>query len=346
MTLMLILMQRTISRTMTTTSPIPQWQAATDAINAASSIVIVTHISPDGDAIGSALGLANGLIALGKQVTIADDDPVPDFLQFLPGAALFRRELTQGEWDVFISTDASDEIRTGKAAEYARTHSQTIINLDHHVTNTMFGDIHLVVHSAVSATEIVFDWWQHAGIELSREIAMPLLAGLVTDTIGFRVSSVSARTLQIAQELMLAGASLTEITQRTLDSRTYKEVELWKRALPSVEMDGAIIYGTVRLEDVAASNMQEVSDGGLVSFLNQVNEAMVAAVFKEQHNNRVELSFRSKPGFDVSVVAFALGGGGHKQAAGATVTGSLAEVQARVLPLLQNAVAQGKLRIV
>jgi phosphoesterase RecJ-like protein len=322
-----------------------QWAAATTLLQQAHQIVIVTHVSPDGDAIGSALGLANALQALGKAVTVAVDEGVPTFLAFLPNAALVRPTLDSGDWDLMISTDASDEPRTGKVGEYARAHSGKVINLDHHVTNTLFGDVFLVMPQAVSATEIVFRWLDFMQIPLTRDIALPLLAGLVTDTNGFRISSVTAETLEVAQKLMQAGVSLSEVTARVLDNREYKIVQLWQAALGSVELEGALIHGTITLADIATVKLDKTTDGGLVSFLNQVNEAMVAIVFKEQPENCVEISMRSKPGYDVSAVALSLGGGGHKQAAGATVAGSLTEVKARVLPLLHEAIAKGTLDI-
>jgi phosphoesterase RecJ-like protein len=327
---------------MTTTQP--QWNAATNAIRAAHTVLVVSHISPDGDAIGSSLGLANALREMGKTVTVANDDGVPDYLRFLPGAASIVTRLAEGRWDVMISTDASDEIRTGACGAYGRAHSQQVINLDHHITNTYFGDVFLVVPGAVSATEIVFDWWQHAGHPLSQAVALPLLTGLVTDTIGFRVTAVSARTLAIAQALMQAGASLPLVTARTLDTRSYRTVELWKQILPSVLMQGQIILATVRLSDLERAGLDHVTDGGMVSFLNTVDEALIAVVFKEQPETRVEISFRSRPGYDVAGVAIGLGGGGHKQAAGVTLPGTLAEVQARVLPLLQQVIDSSTLQ--
>jgi phosphoesterase RecJ-like protein len=325
---------------------LPEWERATEAIQNAESVLIVTHISPDGDAMGSALGLANALLAMGKQVTVADDDGVPDYLEFVPGSDRVVKQLDDGSWDVMISTDASDEVRTGEVGKYGRTHSRTVINLDHHATNTYFGDIYLVVPEAVSATEIVFDWWEHIGINWQPEIAVPLLTGLVTDTRGFRTSAVTARTLGIAQSLMERGASLTEITARTLDSKSYKEVEVWKQALPSVQLHGEVIVASLRQSDMFAAGLDEMTDAGLVSFLNTVDEARIAVVFKEEAPQEIKLSLRAKPGYDVASVAYQLGGGGHKQAAGATLYLSLEEARAKVLPLLQIAAKEGELNIV
>ncbi|WP_228845507.1 DHH family phosphoesterase [Phototrophicus methaneseepsis] len=322
------------------------WTEATQAVEAAQSIIIVTHVSPDGDAIGSALGLYNMLRQQDKQVTVAVDEGLPDFLAFLPNATDIQPSLTSGTWDLMISTDSSDEPRTGKCGAYARAHSATIINLDHHATNTGFGDIYLVNPEAVSAAEVVFDWWGEAGYALTREVAMPLLTGLVTDTLGFRTSNVKPRTLEIAHDLMALGASLTEVTARALESRPYQVVTVWKQSLPSVMLVNGVISANITIADQVGVEDPDRMEYGLVGWLREVNEAMIAVVFTEEKPDEIKLSLRSKRGYDVSQVALALGGGGHKQASGATVKGTLQEVRERVLPLLYEAVKQGELEIV
>jgi phosphoesterase RecJ-like protein len=322
-----------------------QWSEATEAVNAASSILAVTHLNPDGDAIGSLLGLVNALRERGKNVVAVVDGGVPEFLQYIPGQESVLSKLNAGEWELMISLDSSDNERTGEAGIYGRAHSSKIINLDHHPTNTLFGDIFLVLPEAVSAAEIVYRWLDYMQHPLSREVAVPLLTGMVTDTMGFRTSNVKAETLGIAQQLMAAGASLTEVMARTLLSTSYSTVELWKRSLPSTQLDGAVISADVTQADLRAARILEATDAGLVSFLNTVDEAMIAVVFKELPDGRVEISLRSKPGFDVGSVAFSLGGGGHKQASGATIAGPLEAAHQRVLPLLHDAVGAGKLVI-
>ena len=330
-----------------TTISLPNWADATEAVKNAQTILVVSHVSPDGDAVGSLLSTANMLIDMGKTVTSVLDDGVPDFLGFLPNADSVVTELKAGEWDLMISVDASDEERTGKAGIYGRENSKTVINLDHHPTNTMFGDIHLVIPDAVSATEIIFRWIETMpDYEPSVQVATPLLAGLVTDTIGFRTSNVKSSTLAIATKLMDYGASLTEITERTLGNRSINIINLWSEAFTSVELHtGGVIVANITQEALKKSGFKDMTDGGLVGFLNKVNEAMIAVVFKELGDNKVELSFRCKPGFDVGSVAFKLGGGGHKQASGATVEGTLEEVRKQVLPLAKKAAREGKLVI-
>ncbi|PJF21031.1 MAG: hypothetical protein CUN56_13155 [Phototrophicales bacterium] len=326
---------------------ITEWEKAAHAVYAAESILIVTHIDPDGDAIGSLLGLMNGLKSLGKRVVGAVDAGVPALFHFLPGADEIQPKLERGEWDLMISTDASDEKRTGLVGDYGRAHSRAVINLDHHATNILFGDVYLVDSTACSAAEVVLRWFEQMELPLTREIAMPILTGIVTDTMGFRTSSVTAQTLEYAKTLMSAGASLTEITARVLDNRNFQTISLWKRALATTELhEGGIISSVITQADFTEVGTTEQSDQGLVGFLIKVEEAMMSVVFKELPDSKVNISMRAKPGFDVSQVAFGLGGGGHQQAAGATVEGELLAVKAQVIALLQEAVKHGKLTIV
>ena len=322
-----------------------QWFEATEAVKQAASVLLVTHVNPDGDAIGSLLGLALALWEQGKKVVAAVDGGVPDFLKFVPGTDTVESKLKHGKWDLMVSLDSSDEERTGVAGVFGRARSLKVINLDHHPTNTLFGDIFLVMPNAVSATEVVYRWLGYMEHPISQPVATALLTGLVTDTLGFRTSNVNADTLGIAQGLMAAGASLSEITFRSLSSTPYKTIELWKQAFQSIQLNNAVVSAVVTQEDIKTAKLDDMTDGGLVSLLITVNEAMIAVVFKELEDSHVELSFRSKPGFDVATVAFSLGGGGHRQASGATIAESLAAAQERVMPLLYAAIEQGALAI-
>jgi phosphoesterase RecJ-like protein len=322
------------------------WDDAERAILTAETILIVSHLSPDGDAVGSLLSIANALHALGKTIVSALDDGVPDILRFLPNSATVQTTLTDGDWDLMISVDSSDEERTGKCGAYGRLHSKTVINIDHHATNVMFGNIHLVDPTAVSATEVIFQLLKTMNFKFSPEVATPLLTGLVTDTLGFRTNNVKPDTLLIAHELMGYGASLTEITARTLGNKSFLAVNLWKYALATVQLhEGGVISAEITQESLKRAGLNDLTDSGLVGFLVKVNEAMISVVFKETSDGRIEISLRSKPGFDVSAVALGLGGGGHQQASGATIDGPMESAKKRVLPLLRNCAREGKLII-
>lgn len=322
------------------------WDLATQAVHQATSIIVVTHIHPDGDAFGSMLGLANALRALGKQVDCAVDGGVDNDFQFLPNADKVHANLHSGSWDLLIATDAADESRIGEAGVYAKANSRQSINVDHHITNTEYADLNVVAPNASSAAEVVFTWVKYLAIPLTREIAQPLLTGMVTDTLGFRTSNVTPDTLAAAQQLLTTGISLNEITERTLDNRAYSSITLWKHVLSSVELhEGGVILACVSGDDFKKAGLHSHDDYGLVSFLIKINEARIAVVIKETDEGRINLSLRAKPGYSVIEPALAMGGGGHTQASGATTDGTLAEVKAKVLPLLLQEARNGKLAI-
>ena len=326
-----------------TTTPI--WTEASRVVAEATRIVIVTHMSPDGDAIGTMLGLTHVLWAMGKEVDAAVDGGVPAYLRYIPDSETVHPHLTAGEWDVCISVDSSDEARTGSCGVYARAHSRVVINLDHHITNTLFGDHQLVIPTAVSAAEVAFDWvTQGLQRPIQIEAAQALLTGMVTDTLGFRTSNVTPRTLQIAQELMAAGASLTEITARTLDTRSFKSLLIWRAAFETLKLEDGVIWTEIPYSAFEDNHVDPGVELNLSEFLAKIDEARIAVTFKQEREGDIRLSLRSKLGYDVGSVALVLGGGGHKQASGATLTlMSLTDAVAKVIPLLKEAVKNGQL---
>ena len=259
----------------------PQWQAAAEAIARANTILLVSHIAPDGDAVGSLLGMAGPLRNMGKNITAAIDDGVPADLSFIPGSDQIAPRVDAGEFDLLITLDASDLERIGRAGAYGMAHSRQVINLDHHPTNTRFGDIHLIAPEAVAAVEIVYDFLAYLDEDISPTTAYALLTGLVTDTRGFRISATNSRTLEIAQDLMSKGARLAQIMSHTLNRRSYEEVELWKLALPTVRLREGLIYASIRQCDLRQVGLEKAGDGGLVSYLVTVEQAKVSIVFKE-----------------------------------------------------------------
>ena len=319
----------------------PDWEKAWALVAGEKRILIACHIQPDGDAIGSMLGLGLCLREQGKTVDMVVDGGLPPGFAFLTGAETIDNTPTSGEWDVFISVDTSDEARTGASGAYGRAHSRRLLNLDHHITNDGYGDAQLLLTTAVSATEIVYRWLHTIGVTLSAPVAQALLTGLVTDTQGFRTDNVKAETLSIAQDLMKSGASLSRTMRHTLNQRSFATIRLWQRVLPGVELEGRVIFATLRQDDWQAVGATPGKDGGLVNLLRQVKEARIAVVFVEVNPKEIKIELRCDAECDVSSVAHSLGGGGHRQASGATIQGNLAEAKARVLPLLHAAAEPG-----
>jgi phosphoesterase RecJ-like protein len=319
-----------------------EWDKAAQLLEAAQSVVVVTHVQPDGDAIGSMMGLALALRERGKSVTPVVDDGVPRHFRFVPSSEDIHAEVDGLKPDLMISTDASDRERLGEVGQQLLEQNLPLIQLDHHQTNIMFGDAQLVDARWTSAAEGVLAWLDQLGWEISPAVARALLTGIVTDTGGFRHSNVTANTLDCAQRLMNAGADLAEIVQRALVRTPVAQLRLYGEVLPRLQLDGGVIWVDVRPEDYEKAGMGPQEYTGLSSYLVQAEEAVISATFSLVDENVVECSFRSDPGFNVADIAFELGGGGHVQASGCTLREtSLEDALARVVPMLKAEAARG-----
>jgi phosphoesterase RecJ-like protein len=318
------------------------WTKANSLVAGAGSILVLTHVGPDGDAIGSMLGLAHALESVGKSIITAVDGGVPGDLVFLPGSESVRSTLDGLAVDVVIAVDCGDESRMGEVGQVVLKSGAPLINLDHHRTNTMFGAANLVDLATVAASEGVLDWLDRMGIALDTAMASCLLTGLVTDTLCFRTDNVSSETLGKAQRLMAHGAPLAEIVLRTVSRKSYAGLRLWSLVLPTVRLEERVIWAVITQAMFQEVGYTGWDDAGLVSTLAQTEEAYISAVFKEKPDGGIEIGFRAVPGFDTANVAVALGGGGHKLASGATLYESLDTLVPRVIEMLKAEVRRGK----
>jgi phosphoesterase RecJ-like protein len=315
---------------MTTTSsviPAALVQSARDLIAAADRVLIVAHVLPDGDAIGSLLGLGQALRAAGKEVVLGCDDPAPDNFRFLPGA----EEITpapSGDFDLIIAVDISDVRRMGAiGVKLGRPH----LLFDHHLTNSGFADINLLDAEAASTGELVTELLEPLGLPLPQPAATCLLAGVLTDTIGFRTSNTTPKTLGLAQKLMEAGAPLATLYKQVLSRRSFEAVRLWAEGLARLREDHGIVWASLSLKGRRASGYGGMGDADLIDILTTVRDAKIAIVFSERTDGTVKVSWRSDPGINVAQLAVSFGGGGHAPAAGAEVPGTLTEVEKKVI---------------
>jgi len=323
-----------------------QFSEAADLIRASSRVALITHVQPDGDALGSMLGMAHALHEMGKQVIPTVDGGCPAEYHFLPNWEWIKPSLLGEQFDLLISCDSSDEKRTGEAGKQARAQMTPSINLDHHVTNTDFATANIWNPRYVSTTETVLrllDYIQHP---VSKNVANCLFCGLVTDSLGFRISAVKPETFSQAGRLLAAGADLNRTMENTLNRMSTASLRLWANALPSLKIEDHVAWTRITIDDQRTAGIEQgESSGNLVSLLLQADEVFVAATLKEKininHSAEVEVSLRSKPGFNVADIAFALGGGGHTQAAGATIPATLESVEVKLIPLLKQAAAAG-----
>jgi phosphoesterase RecJ-like protein len=306
-------------------------------VQAAQHPLLISHVAPDGDAVGSLTGLGRALRQAGLVPTLACADPVPTRFNYVPDVEKIVQDI-QVPFDLVISLDCSDMERLGRFTQMSTFGSVPLLNIDHHLTNLYFGDVDLVDALASSTAEVVLRLLDHMAIPLDADTATCLLTGIVTDTRGFRTSNVAAPVVEATLRLMQAGASLPYITHHSLNCRPLAAILLWREALSSLQVEGHVIWTSIPQAMRRATGYTGNGDAGLVSFLVSAEDADVAAVFVEREDGRVEVGLRAVPGFDVARVALQFGGGGHALAAGCTLPGPLEKAQAQMLKELRGVV--------
>ncbi len=310
-------------------------------VEAAEHIYLGTHIDPDGDAIGSLLGMAWVLREMGKEVTAACADPVPEIYTFLPGSGEVTHDPPTDE-DLIISLDAGALDRLGRLYAADRFAITSIINIDHHVTNTRFGDVVLVDPEAAATAEILYLLFDRLGMPLTLRAVTCLLTGIITDTRSFRTSNTTPRVLQVAAMLMQSGAPLTDIVQQVYESMPLASLCLLGQVLCAMRRVDRIIWSQVTQEMIRQCNARAEDASNIINLMNSTREADMAILFREDADGSIDVGFRSKPGVDVSEIAVALGGGGHPQASGCRLSGPLAEARQRVLTTVHQMRSKAK----
>ena len=299
-----------------------------DRLVIAKKMVIASHVRPDGDAIGSLLGLGLALRDAGKSVQMILADGVPSSFRYLEGSDLIQNE-PGGDHDTFITVDCADFKRTGKAFE---NFSQPDINIDHHVTNENFGKLNLIEADEVATAAILTKHLPEWGLKITQPIAAALLTGIITDTLGFRTPNTTPEALRQAAALMETGVDMPEIYMRALVRKTYPAAKYWGAGLSSLQSKHGIVWGTLTLADRKSAGYGGNDDADLINMISAIDGNKVGMVFVEQKDNHVKISWRAlKPGVDVSPVAQFFKGGGHAAAAGADLQGSLSEVEKEAL---------------
>jgi phosphoesterase RecJ-like protein len=300
---------------------------------------VITHVDPDGDAIGSLTAVGQALQQMGLRVTLACDDRVPDRFRYLPLANDVRQVLASHEaYDLLIAVDCGDELRMGYAYADLPDPKPFIINIDHHVTNTRFGDINVVEPAATSTTEILHGLFQELDVEVTQGIALSLLTGLVTDTIGFRTVGVTANTLRAAADLVDAGADLGFVSMQALNLRAYSTMQIWRTGMDKMQLEDGLVWTAITNQERQEAGYRSSSSVGLTNLLADIEEAVMAAVMMEADNGSVKVSLRCRPPYNVAEIATELGGGGHPLAAGCTLSGPLAEAEATLVSACKEAI--------
>lgn len=288
--------------------------------------LIVSHVRPDADAAGSLLGLGLALQLAGKTVQMVLEDGADKF-EYLPDSESIVREAT-GDFDMIVVVDCSDPSRVGDVLD---DYGKPDLVVDHHKTNLEFGTYNVVEPIQVATAAILYDRLPSWGLSFSPEVAACLLSGIVGDTIGFRTPNVDSSVMRRAAALMDLGADLSYIYREELVMKPYTAVKYWGAGLSRLVYEDGLVWTSLTLADRKKIGYAGNDDADLVNVLSSVKEAEIALIFIEQAENKVKVSWRARPGFDVSGIALSFGGGGHAPAAGADIDGSLEDVIRRVL---------------
>ena len=317
------------------------------SLDSAEKVLVTTHIAPDGDAISSLTATGVALRQLGRSFTLVCNDDLPERFNFLPLSNLIRKvPVGSVNYDLIIALDAGSIDRLGKTLRELPEPLPLIINIDHHPTNTNYGHINIVVPEASATAEILFHLLPQVGIRLNSDIATCLLTGIVTDTLSFSTAAVTAGTLSASSSLVEAGADIFSVTSKALRLKPLSHLLMWQSGLKNLKMEDGLIWTTVSNEERQITGHAGSDSLGLSNMLADVYEATMSAVLLEMGNDRVSVSFRCRPPYNVSTLAEDLGGGGHHLAAGCTLEGSLQQVESLVIARAKESIRQQRAIII
>ena len=300
--------------------------------------VLVGHVIPDGDCIGSLLGLYWGLRSLGKRVVLGLEDPVPPIYRYLSGSDSLAPLSAVGDLPTaVIFLDCSDAERAGESTLNQLADRVITVNIDHHATNPSFGDYNYIDSKAAATAELVYYLLQELGVEITPFVAECLYAGLVMDSGRFMYSSTRPETMEVAAELLRSGVDLEKARIELFESKPREEVLLLRQALQNLQWDesGRIAWMTLSYADVAQIGALNLHPGN--HQLHPVySRCRSRTAYPRNQPGVCKIGFRSKSQIDVATIAARLGGGGHRQAAGARLEGSLEQVTQQVVQMVRK----------
>ena len=313
------------------------FRAIVDALQAKHRFVISSHARPDGDSIGSALALAYALRALGKEVRVVNADRAPEPLLAFPGVADIEVvDRVQGAYDAAIIMECGDLARTGVAG----LDQSFVINIDHHPGNTGYGQINWFDPSAAACAEMVFDLINALGAPLTIEIATHIYLAILTDTGSFHYSSISPRTFDICREMLEAGVDPVLVSRRVYDSNNLGRLKLLAAVLSAMQIDAtgriAIVYLDHEMARAAGGSYDDTD--GLINMPLTVKDIQAVVFFKLIEPGQYRVSMRSKGDIDIGSVAKEFGGGGHKNAAGCSASGTAEALQKLFVGKIEQAI--------
>lgn len=315
--------------------------AVAERIAAANHILILSHINPDGDAIGSLLGVWHAIHGMGKHAVPVAASVLPGYTQWLPGAEnlqVYQQGMALPEIDLVIMVDTASMTRVGRIyEEHALVlNGLPLIIIDHHVTNDGGGTINLIMPKAASTCELLYQVFRAMGIEITPVMATCLMVGVITDTQSFQTSATSSDSLHVAADLLACGADHARIVREVYYGLPESSATLIGLALAELHRDGPIVWTTVTQAMMWDTGAEDEAVDEVVRMMQRIGGIQALAMFKERHDGTTKISLRSRHPIDVASIARVWGGGGHAQAAGATLLMSPAQAEREVLPRLRD----------
>jgi phosphoesterase RecJ-like protein len=314
------------------------------AIKECQTICIVGHVRPDGDCVGSQLGLALALKAEGKEVTVWNEDAVPSKLKFLDPDKIFEKPRPGQKFDCVIATDCASFERLG-AAGACVTERGRLINIDHHESNTRYGDLNWVSAREPSTGELIYRLLQVARWPVTKPIADCLFTAVSTDTGSFQYPSTRPGTLYVAGKLVARGANLAKICDEVYQSYPLSRARLLKHVYSKFRLThgDSIAWFWLKRADLTRTGANSNDTEGLIDHIRAIEPVVVACVFEELEPELTRISLRSKsPQVNVNEICGQFGGGGHSAAAGARIAGKPLAVQRRVIAAIKKALNGAK----
>ncbi len=334
-----------------------------ELIRSSSGVLLLAHLYPDGDVLGSQLGLGLALRGAGREVTFACHHAVPDPFDFLPGADEVQQwKEGSGGYGLVVTLDCPDPSRVGGLLDGCRGPGTRVLNIDHHGDNRRYGDVNWIQPGAAATGEMVYDLLDALGLPLTPEVAVNLYTAVVTDTGSFRYSNTTSKTFRVAARLVEAGADPARVALELYETRHLAGLHLLGRLLQQVETnpEGTIAWMVIDRRQAASPDLLEAED--FITYPRSLESVKVAALFRELPGDapagqsvpggpqvvrvpqvlrvpQVKVSLRAKGEVNVARIAARFGGGGHPNAAGVVLAGDLAEVRSRVLAAVREAVA-------
>ena len=313
------------------------------AINQAHRIAILSHVRPDCDAIGSQLALALSLQQLGKKISAWNEDGLPESYRFLEKSDLIHRPPSEPqEFDLAIALDTASQQRLGTALSAIRRATRWI-NIDHHASNPGYGDLVYIDTVAPATGQIVYEFLRGENLPLTQAAAGALYAAISTDTGSFRYSNITARTFEIAAELIRNGVDAAAIANKLYESYPKRRVQVLGQILAQAafDADDRVVSMALTNETKQRLGIQPDDIDGLIDHIRSVDTVVVALFFEELPEGRIRLSMRSKDDrVDVNKICSEFGGGGHPRAAGARIRGTIEEVRSKVLKRVFHEIAK------